>query len=308
MKGLQEAIVLSPPVLSPPVEMVTTEGKVEAGAMGFLWQWSSGCHGWWLDAGLVVPSFLFLVFLLSQAKKSITKLAHGRSYIMITYYALLWIVAVLNFLWCLLQAWQCTSGKEFAWNLLSLSTTTGMLFLEVSLLAFLLQGNQYSGLEALMRTLIISGIIVCFDFFLKVIYIFGFSVPLFVDNKEEQDQHKWMLWVLHRFFLTSVYAVVFFMHHTKWRDRLPARPAFYNYTGVMLFVNATALFACALMGIGAGFGFWLYSLTVLIYHAFYLPFIYLTFLSDFFLEEDLHLENVYYSEMKDAGFFDGDWE
>ena len=25
-------------------------------------------------------------------------------------------------------------------------------------------------------------------------------------------------------------------------------------------------------------------------------------------EEDLHLENVYYSEMKDAGFFDGDWE
>lgn len=25
-------------------------------------------------------------------------------------------------------------------------------------------------------------------------------------------------------------------------------------------------------------------------------------------EDDLHLENVYYSEMKDAGFFDADWE
>ena len=25
-------------------------------------------------------------------------------------------------------------------------------------------------------------------------------------------------------------------------------------------------------------------------------------------EEDLNLENVYYSEMKDAGFFDADWE
>ncbi|XP_031491359.1 protein CANDIDATE G-PROTEIN COUPLED RECEPTOR 2-like [Nymphaea colorata] len=308
MRGLQEVIVLSSPVLPPPAETVAAKSEATAGTMGFLWRWASGCHGWWLDAGLVVPSFLFLVFLLSQAKKSITKLAHGRSYIMITYYALLWIVAVLNFLWCLLQAWQCTAGKEFAWNLLSLLTTTGMLFLEVSLLAFLLQGNQYSGLEALMRTLIISGIIVCFDFFLKAIYIFGFGVPLFVDNKDEQDQHKWILWVFHRLLLTSVYAMVFFMHHTKWRDRLPARPAFYNYTGVMLFLNATALFACALMGIGAGFGFWLYSLTVLIYHALYLPLIYLTFLSDFFLEEDLHLENVYYSEMKDAGFFDGDWE
>ncbi|KAF3788256.1 Transmembrane adipocyte-associated 1-like protein [Nymphaea thermarum] len=244
MRGLQEAIVLSSPVLQPPAKTVTAKSEATAGTMGFLWRWGSGCHSWWLDAGLVVPSFLFLVFLLSQAKKSITKLAHGRSYIMITYYALLWIVAILNFLWCLLQA----------------------------------------------------------------IYIFGFGVPLFVDNKDEQDQHKWMLWVFHRLLLTSVYAMVFFMHHTKWRDRLPARPAFYNYTGVMLFLNATALFACALMGIGAGFGFWLYSLTVLIYHALYLPLIYLTFLSDFFLEEDLHLENVYYSEMKDAGFFDGDWE
>lgn len=25
-------------------------------------------------------------------------------------------------------------------------------------------------------------------------------------------------------------------------------------------------------------------------------------------EEDLRLENVYYSEMKDAGFFDSDWD
>ncbi|KAG5399187.1 hypothetical protein IGI04_021001, partial [Brassica rapa subsp. trilocularis] len=25
-------------------------------------------------------------------------------------------------------------------------------------------------------------------------------------------------------------------------------------------------------------------------------------------EEDVNLENVYYSEMKDAGFFDADWE
>lgn len=66
------------------------------------------------------------------------------------------------------QAWQCTSGKEPAWNLLSLFTTSGMLFLEISLVAFLLQGNYASGLEALMRTFVISGIIVAGDIFLKV--------------------------------------------------------------------------------------------------------------------------------------------
>lgn len=58
-----------------------------------------------------------------------------------------------------------------AWNLLSLFTTSGMLFLEVSLLAFLLQGNNASGLEALTRVFGISGIIVGFDILLKVITI-----------------------------------------------------------------------------------------------------------------------------------------
>ena len=66
------------------------------------------------------------------------------------------------------QAWQCTSGKEPAWNLLSLFTTSGMLFLEISLVAFLLQGNYASGLDALMRTFVISGIVVAGDIFLKV--------------------------------------------------------------------------------------------------------------------------------------------
>ncbi|MFQ6634889.1 hypothetical protein Gotur_011424, partial [Gossypium turneri] len=91
-----------------------------------------------------------------------------------------------------MQAWECTPGKEMAWNILSLFTTSGMLFLEVSLLAFLLQGNHASGLQALTQTFVISGLIVGLDLLLK--------------------------------------------------------------------------------------------------------------------EEDMHLENVYYSEMKDAGFFDADWD
>ncbi|TYH38968.1 hypothetical protein ES332_D12G146800v1 [Gossypium tomentosum] len=53
---------------------------------------------------------------------------------------------------------------------------------------------------------------------------------------------------------------------------------------------------------------WLYSTTIVCYHAFYLPLLYITFLGDFFEEEDMHLENMYYSEMKAVGFFDADWE
>ncbi|KAK9116485.1 hypothetical protein Sjap_015432 [Stephania japonica] len=267
------------------------------------------CNGFWYDIALIVPSLLFIVFLAFQARKSFRKLSHGRSYIIVAYYGLLWLVSVLNLTWCALQAWECTPGKVMSWNLLSLFTTSGMLFLEVSLLAFLLQGNHASGVEALTRTFIVSGIIVGIDVLLKAIYLFGFGVPVFIDHDEKINQAKWGLLVVHKLLLTTVYGFVLFMYHSKWKERLPARPAFYNYVIMMFCLNAIALFACVIITAGgAGIGFWLYNFTMICYHGFYLPLLYVTFLADFFQEDDLSLENVYYSEMKDAGFFDADWE
>ncbi|XP_068661657.1 protein CANDIDATE G-PROTEIN COUPLED RECEPTOR 2-like [Aristolochia californica] len=270
--------------------------------------WIFVCHGVWYNIALIVPSAIFLVFLVYQSRKSYWKLSYGRSYIMIAYYGLLWLVSVLNFAWCILQAWQCTPGKEMSWNILSLLTTSGMLFLEVSLVAFLIQGNNHtSGLGTLTRTFVISGIIVGVDIFLKTIYVFGFGVNLFIDSNYKTSPMKWGLWIVHKLLLTAPYGILLLMHHSKWREKLPARPAFYSYVSVMFILNAVALFACLLMQNGAGFGFWVYNVTVICYHAFYLPFTYITFLADFFQEEDFQLENVYYSEMKDAGFFDADW-
>lgn len=78
-----------------------------------------------------------------------------------------WVI--ICFIWFLVnQAWECTSGRELTWNLLSLFTTSGMLFLEVSLLAFLLQGNNAGGLEAMKRTFGISTLVVGLDILLKV--------------------------------------------------------------------------------------------------------------------------------------------
>ncbi|KAF7805165.1 transmembrane protein adipocyte-associated 1-like protein [Senna tora] len=272
------------------------------------YDWLFECHGFWHNAALIIASFLFVLYLATQSKQSFLKLSHGRSYIIISYYGCLWLISVLNLAWCLCQAWECTAGKELAWNILSLFTSSGMLFLEVSLLAFLLQGNIASGTEALTRTFGISGFIVGLDISLKAIYLLGFGIPLFIDSNDRSHHVKWNLWVVHKLLLTAVYGFILFMYHSRWRERLPARPAFYKYVTIMFVLNAIALFSCGLAGNGGAFGFWLYSATVVCYHAFYLPLLYITFLADFFKEEDLNLENVYYSEMKDAGFFDADWE
>ncbi|XP_022738564.1 uncharacterized protein LOC111291198 isoform X2 [Durio zibethinus] len=266
------------------------------------------CHGVWYDAVLVVPAVLFVVYLAVNAKKNVEKLRNGRSYVMISYYALLWLASGLNLAWCSLQSWQCATGREVAWNLLSLFTASCLLCLEISLVGFLLQESYASGLEALARTFTISGIIIGIDVLLKAIYIFGFGVPLFIDDVGSTHRMKWGLWIIHKLLLTAVYGFILLVHFSKWREKLPPRPAFYNYVAIMFVVNAIALFACGLAAIGIGFGIWLYNLTVMCYHSLYLPFLYTTFLADFFQEEDFLLDNAYYSEMRDAGFFDVDWD
>ncbi|KAL5749047.1 hypothetical protein ACOSQ2_026344 [Xanthoceras sorbifolium] len=253
------ASVSPPPIAELPVFAKTSSGE---------------CHGVLYDALLVVPAVLFVLYLAVQAKNNMKKLYYGRSHIMISYYTLLWLVSALNLAWCSLQAWQCSRGKEVAWDLLSLFTSSGMLYLEISLVAFLLQESYASGLETLARTFIVSGIIVGVDIILKAIYVFGFGYPLFIDV-ESTHRIKWGLWIIHKLLLTAV---------------------------------ATALFACVLAGIGAGFGIWLYNLTVICYHSLYLPFLFVTLLAGFLQEEDFLLDNAYYSEMKDAGFFDADWD
>ncbi|XP_052175715.1 protein CANDIDATE G-PROTEIN COUPLED RECEPTOR 2-like isoform X2 [Diospyros lotus] len=267
---------------------------------------SSSCHGFWRDAVLAVPSALFVLYISFQAKKNLKKLSQGRSYTMIAYYALLWLAALLNLAWCSLQ---CAPGKNVAWNMLSLFTTAVMLCLEISLMAFLLQENYATGLEKLARTFILSGLIVGIDALVKVVFVFGFSVPLFVATNETTHGVKWGLWTLNKLLLTAVYGFILFVNYSKSEDKLPPRPEFYNYALVMFGTHAVALFACGLVGVASSFGLWLYNFTVVCYHSFYLPFLYITFLVDFFQKEDLLLDNAYYSEMRDAGFFDdADWD
>ncbi|XP_010037233.2 protein CANDIDATE G-PROTEIN COUPLED RECEPTOR 2 [Eucalyptus grandis] len=293
----------SPPPLPPAPVVVPTAQEPNATSPDF----SPVCPGFFYDAVLVVAAALFVLFLAYHAKRNLKKLFNGRSHVMISYYALLWVVSLLNLAWCSLQAWQCTPGSETGWNILSLFTKSGLLCMEISLVAFLLQGNYANGLEALSRTFRVTAMIIGVDILLKAVYVFGFRVPLFFDVGSTHIV-KWALWSIHEIVITAVYSFVLFIRFSKWTEELPPRPAFYRYIVVMFVINSVALLACMLAGIGAGFGTWLYSLIVICYHALYLPFLYVIFLADFFKEEDFLLDNAYYSEMKDAGFFDADWD
>ncbi|GER53098.1 hypothetical protein STAS_30585 [Striga asiatica] len=268
---------------------------------------NSGCNSLWREAALIVPSALLVLYIGFQARRNVKKLMHRKSYVMIAYYALLWVSALLNLAWSMVQGWQCALDKAIAWNLLSLFTECGMLSLEISIVAFLLQDDYANGLEALAHIFRISGSVVAVDLLVQAIFIFGFGVSLFI-NSDATQWGKWSVLFFHLLVLASVYCYILFVHYSKWRDKLPPRPSFYNYVVVMFIVNTAGVFASGLAGIGFGLGFWLYNFMIICRHSLYLPFLYAIFLADFFQEEDWLLDNEYYSEMKDAGFFDSEWD
>lgn len=65
--------------------------------------WLFECHGFWHNVALIVASFLFVLYLALKARENLSRLSHGRSYIMVSYYGCLWLVSLLNLAWCCLQ-------------------------------------------------------------------------------------------------------------------------------------------------------------------------------------------------------------
>lgn len=55
------------------------------------------------DTFVAASSVLFVLYLALKAKKNINSLCNGGSYIIAFYYALLWIVTLLNLAWSFLQ-------------------------------------------------------------------------------------------------------------------------------------------------------------------------------------------------------------
>lgn len=270
---------------------------------------SNGFGELFYNVVLALPALLFLLFLLTRLRSSVRKLLQSRSHIMGTYYSFLWVICVLNLCWCLLEMQQARNhDKETAWNIMSLVTRFGLVLLEVSVVVFLSQGYLISGWDALLRTLLFSGIFATADALVKAVYIFGFGIPLFTTQDDAGDWNKWGFWLLQNLFFAAVYAVILTLPYTRWRDRLPARPSFYRYVMILFVLNGLEGFGSLLLGFGGSFGYCVYGFAGFAYYALYPPLLYTTFLADFLREEEMQMEDAYYSEMKDAGYFDGDWE
>ena len=268
----------------------------------------------WFDVLVALPTVLFVMFLASHLRASVAKLRATRNHVMATYYTNLWFVCILNLLRCGVQMWQASPLNHVRlWNALWLATRFGMDVLEVSAVVYLYLAHGHSrtvgAAAALRETIVIAVGIAGIDLLAKSALIFGFGVEVFV---EEPGLHsrgyfwtKWGYWATRAFIAALVYGVLTALPKTRYRDWMPARPSFYGYTGT-LFVLYAVETVCALC-VGGGVSRWAYCVFGLCnyaYYACYPPVLYLTFLADYFREDEYEVESRYYSEMEEAGYFD----
>lgn len=259
-----------------------------------------------------LPAILLLAFLGWKARPSLRKLRRSQSQIMATYYAFLWIVAILGALRCAVQVAEVHAKHRTLCNSLWLLTRFGMVLLEVSVVVFLLQGYVTSAREALLRTLAISGAYALFETLLSVIFMSKFHVPIFLyggDNADgpegDMTWSKWGFWLAHTLLFLGVYAAILALPYTQWRDRLPAKPSFYRYVMVLFALNTLAAVGALQLGSGHVSGYCVYGFASWTYYAIFPLLLYMTFLAEFFLDDELSMDLLYYSEMKDAGYFEG---
>ncbi|CAI5949242.1 unnamed protein product [Closterium sp. NIES-64] len=146
--------------------------------------------------------------------------------------------------------------------------------------------------------------------------VFHHALPLFQPRPAVATAGAvWLFWLAHDALRAAVYAALLSLPLSQWRDALPGGWHSLSYYNAAVAREREAG-GCK----GAGRArvvkeAWrcvrgMRGLAVFVYWALFPPLLYITFLADFFQDEDTEMEDAYYSEMRDAGVFDadGNWD
>jgi hypothetical protein len=165
--------------------------------------------------------------------------------------------------------------------------------------------HSVGAVQALLNTVIVSGGAALCDLLVKILYITAFHVPLFLYNPSgDMAWSKWSFWVMHSLLAMLCYAAIVLLPFTPWRELLPAKASFYSYAMCLLGLYITMAVGSILVGSKVVGGYCVYGTAIWLYYSCYPPLVYFTFLQDFFSDEQLDMDLLYYSEMRDAGVFD----
>ncbi|XP_069101402.1 transmembrane protein adipocyte-associated 1 homolog [Argopecten irradians] len=247
------------------------------------------------DLIILVPNAVFLAFLLVKLGGAVSKLRHTNSPIFTAFYMLVFSVAVISVLRCVVSMTVNASvlAGDIADKVLWLILRFFLLATELSIVIFGLAFGHLDSKRSIQRVLAVTSCIALLYSCTQGTLEFTYPDPNFQvkqsPNSTIQDYdifgHGGMIfWLTSSLFFFLVYTVIFILPWTSLREKLalPPKRSFYRYAAFLAALNAAQAVGSALIYSSIQNGMCVVDVTTYIYFTCFAPVVYLVFLRKFF--------------------------
>ncbi|RDD43811.1 Transmembrane protein adipocyte-associated 1-like protein [Trichoplax sp. H2] len=242
------------------------------------------------DILMLVPSGLFLAFLLLKFRFAHRRLKSMRSPIFSTFFGMVMMVACASVARCVVSMTVSSSGVGYiADKILWLIVRFLLLVVELSVITFGLAFGHLDSRESIKRVLIVTALISLafsttqgvFEF----LYHSTYDVNIHVGKKYPFFAHGGMdFWFGYSSFFFAAYLFIFLLPYTSASQRwaLPSKKSFYVYVMSLSMLNLVQSIGCCLLLNNLYQGLCVVDVTSFLYFSGYAPLVYITFLKDCF--------------------------
>ncbi|XP_046570494.1 transmembrane protein adipocyte-associated 1 homolog isoform X1 [Haliotis rubra] len=253
---------------------------------------NSGVRIW--DLIILIPNALFLMFLLWRLKSTVSKLRTHTSPIFMAFYFLVFLVAVISVLRCIVSMTVNASvlAGDIADKVLWLILRFFLLATELSVVTFGLAFGHLDSHTSIRRVVVVTFTVAlaysCTQGTLEFVRPDPkFHVESGANATENFDifAHGGMIfWFSSSLFFSIVYSVIFILPWTNLKTKLslPSRKSFYYYSLFLAILNLTQAVGSGLIYFSVGRGLCVVDVTTYVYFTCFDPLVYGTFLREFF--------------------------
>uniref|UniRef100_A0AC11EUV9 Transmembrane protein adipocyte associated 1 n=1 Tax=Ovis aries TaxID=9940 RepID=A0AC11EUV9_SHEEP len=241
------------------------------------------------DLLLLIPNVLFFIFLLWKLPFARAKIRVTSSPIFITFYILVFVVALVGIARAVVSMTVSTSdaatvADKILWEI----TRFFLLAIELSVVILGLAFGHLESKSSIRRVLAITTVLsLAYSVTQGTLEILYPDAHLSAEDFNIYGHGGRQFWVVSSCFFFLVYSLVVVLPKTPLKERisLPSRRSFYVYAGILALLNLVQGLGSALLCADIVEGLCCVDATTFLYFSFFAPLIYVAFLRGFFGSE-----------------------
>ncbi|XP_019574163.2 transmembrane protein adipocyte-associated 1 isoform X2 [Rhinolophus sinicus] len=241
------------------------------------------------DLLLLIPNVLFFIFLLWKLPFARAKICITSSPIFITFYILVFVVALVGIARAVVSMTVSTSNAatvadKILWEI----TRFFLLAIELSVVILGLAFGHLESKSSIKRVLAITTVLsLAYSVTQGTLEIMYPDTHLSAEDFNIYGHGGRQFWLVSSCFFFLVYSLVVVLPKTPLKERisLPSRRSFYVYAGILALLNLLQGLGSALLCVDIIEGLCSVDATTFLYFSFFAPLIYVAFLRGFFGSE-----------------------